>query len=111
MHVIHFSFDSLKRNIDSLPYTYFSSFAATLWLLSPPCQPYTRTGLQKGCADERAKSFLHIMDALESMERENMPEFLLVENVRGFEVCGIRLLLQVMKSECNIGVLATVSIA
>jgi len=51
------------------------------------------------------------MDALESMERENMPEFLLVENVRGFEVCGIRLLLQVMKSECNIGVLATVSIA
>ncbi|CAG8606434.1 7776_t:CDS:2 [Paraglomus brasilianum] len=80
----------VQRNIDSLPYTYFSSFAATLWLLSPPCQPYTRTGLQKGCADERAKSFLHVMDVLGNMERENMPEFLLVENVRGFETSSTR---------------------
>ncbi|CAG8623247.1 982_t:CDS:2 [Paraglomus occultum] len=80
----------VQRNIDSLPYTYFSSFAATLWLLSPPCQPYTRTGLQKGCADERAKSFLHVMDVLGSMEKENMPEFLLVENVRGFETSSTR---------------------
>jgi tRNA (cytosine38-C5)-methyltransferase len=52
--------------------------------MSPPCQPYTRIGLQQGSVDARAKSFLHLLKVLGEME--NKPKYILVENVKGFEV-------------------------
>ncbi|RUS35519.1 hypothetical protein BC938DRAFT_481186 [Jimgerdemannia flammicorona] len=52
--------------------------------MSPPCQPYTRTGLKNGSKDTRAKSFLYLMDMLPKMEHP--PSYILVENVKGFEV-------------------------
>ncbi|GJX75297.1 tRNA (cytosine(38)-C(5))-methyltransferase [Tanacetum coccineum] len=36
-------------------------YKANVWLLSPPCQPYTRQGLEKQSADARASSFLTIL--------------------------------------------------
>lgn len=56
---------------------------ASLWLLSPPCQPYTRQGLQRDKADGRAESFLVIIERLREMR--SPPTHLLVENVVGFE--------------------------
>lgn len=52
--------------------------------MSPPCQPYTRIGLQQGSVDARAKSFLHLLNVLGEMEHK--PKYILVENVKGFEV-------------------------
>lgn len=52
--------------------------------MSPPCQPYTRIGLQQGSVDARAKSFLHLLNVLGEMEHK--PRYILVENVKGFEV-------------------------
>jgi tRNA (cytosine38-C5)-methyltransferase len=51
--------------------------------MSPPCQPYTRQGLQQGSEDARAKSFLYLMNVLKEMR--NKPKYILVENVKGFE--------------------------
>lgn len=52
--------------------------------MSPPCQPYTRTGLKNGSKDTRAKSFLYLMDML--LKMKHPPSYILVENVKGFEV-------------------------
>lgn len=42
--------------------------AAELWMLAPPCQPYTRRGLQQDAADSRARSFLKILDWIPTMK-------------------------------------------
>ena len=41
-----------------------NSYAADMVVMSPPCQPFTRVGNQKGSADERTKSLLHWMQLL-----------------------------------------------
>ncbi|PFH35032.1 hypothetical protein BESB_059190 [Besnoitia besnoiti] len=56
---------------------------AHVWLLSPPCQPYTRGGKREDSRDPRAKSILHLLACLESLA--DPPKMLFVENVRGFE--------------------------
>lgn len=72
-------------------------------LKSPPCQPYTRqkqgmlgvvwcmgfdvyTALKQGSKDPRAKSFLHLLELLPTLNHP--PSYLLMENVVGFEVCN-----------------------
>lgn len=52
--------------------------------MSPPCQPYTRMGLHQGSSDPRAKSFLYLIDMLSKMSFP--PTYILIENVKGFEV-------------------------
>ncbi|CDJ51901.1 DNA methyltransferase 2, putative [Eimeria brunetti] len=56
---------------------------ADLWLLSPPCQPYTRGGKKLDSKDGRARGFLHLLQLLGSCC--SPPQFLFLENVRGFE--------------------------
>jgi tRNA (cytosine38-C5)-methyltransferase len=65
-------------------------FNANMWLASPACQPYTVLGLGKGAADPRAKSFIHLIEEIlpVMVERQRQPEYILVENVAGFEVCS-----------------------
>lgn len=70
--------------IETLSTKYYNDIAADIWTMSPPCQPYTRIGLQQGSVDARAKSFLHLLKVLGEME--NKPKYILVENVKGFEV-------------------------
>lgn len=65
--------------------------AMDLWLLSPPCQPYTRQGQQKDIEDPRAESFLHLLKLLPTLNVK--PRRLLIENVVGFEVSETRKLL------------------
>ncbi|KAG8443221.1 hypothetical protein GDO86_011866 [Hymenochirus boettgeri] len=52
-------------------------------LMSPPCQPFTRIGLQGDISDPRAKSFLYILDILPRLQKT--PSYILLENVKGFE--------------------------
>lgn len=52
--------------------------------MSPPCQPYTRTGRTQGSKDNRSKSFTYLIGLLDQMK--NPPKWMLIENVKGFEV-------------------------
>ncbi|XP_068091655.1 tRNA (cytosine(38)-C(5))-methyltransferase isoform X2 [Hyperolius riggenbachi] len=52
-------------------------------LMSPPCQPFTRIGLQGDVTDPRAKSFLHVLEVLPRLQKT--PKYILLENVKGFE--------------------------
>ena len=56
-----------------------------MWLLSPPCQPYTRLGKQRDTEDKRSDSFIHLIRILENISKEKLPSFIFVENVKNFE--------------------------
>ncbi|PON57910.1 C-5 cytosine methyltransferase [Parasponia andersonii] len=72
-----------QGNIQSLTAADLDSYGAHAWLLSPPCQPYTRQGLQKQSNDPRAFSFLNILELIQDTSQP--PIMLFVENVVGFE--------------------------
>nr|AVY91726.1 DNA methylase [Saccharum hybrid cultivar SP80-3280] len=73
-----------QGNIQMLTASDLDKYKAHAWLLSPPCQPYTRQGLQKHSADARAFSFTKILNLMQDMSYP--PQMLFVENVVGFEV-------------------------
>ncbi|XP_070842443.1 tRNA (cytosine(38)-C(5))-methyltransferase isoform X2 [Chaetodon trifascialis] len=68
-------------------------------LMSPPCQPFTRIGLQGDIADLRTKSFLYILDLFPRLCR--LPRFILLENVKGFEKSSTRDHLVKTLKECG----------
>ncbi|KAL2548299.1 DNA methyltransferase-2 [Forsythia ovata] len=72
-----------QGNIQTLNAADLDGYDAGAWLMSPPCQPYTRQGLQKGSGDARAFSFLKILELIPQTSRP--PRILFVENVVGFE--------------------------
>ncbi|KAJ6569515.1 S-adenosyl-L-methionine-dependent methyltransferase [Mycena capillaripes] len=85
-----------KVDISTLTASYLASLTATLWLLSPACQPYTVLNPSaKGELDPRAKSFLHLVqNVLPELAREDAhPTYFLVENVGGFEISSTRKIL------------------
>ncbi len=69
------------RLLDHLPIAELAAFDADLWWLSPPCQPYTRRGLQRDDEDPRAKTLLRLLTAIETLQ----PRLLALENVPGFD--------------------------
>ncbi|XP_067342967.1 tRNA (cytosine(38)-C(5))-methyltransferase isoform X2 [Channa argus] len=68
-------------------------------LMSPPCQPFTRIGLQGDIRDSRTKSFLYILNLLPRLYK--LPRYILLENVKGFESSTARELLVKMLKECG----------
>ncbi|KAK9858386.1 hypothetical protein WJX84_004189 [Apatococcus fuscideae] len=70
-------------NIEAITRSRLDKLAADLWMMAPPCQPYTRRGLQKGHVDARAASFMILLGHLHQMKQP--PTCLLLENVVGFE--------------------------
>ncbi|XP_030492879.2 tRNA (cytosine(38)-C(5))-methyltransferase 2 [Cannabis sativa] len=72
-----------QGNIQNLTATDLDRYGAHAWLLSPPCQPYTRQGLQKQSNDPRAFSFLNILELIRDTSQP--PTMIFVENVVGFE--------------------------
>ncbi|KAJ7958750.1 tRNA (Cytosine-5-)-methyltransferase [Quillaja saponaria] len=72
-----------QGNIQSLTASDLDNYGAHAWFLSPPCQPYTRQGLQKDSGDARAFSFLQILELIQHIMHP--PNMLFVENVVGFE--------------------------
>ncbi|EGF84364.1 hypothetical protein BATDEDRAFT_29368 [Batrachochytrium dendrobatidis JAM81] len=71
------------RNIGFLSPIDLDAFQADMFLLSPPCQPYSRKGSRKGINDSRADSFVQLLDSIKKMQQK--PKWMLVENVYGFE--------------------------
>uniref|UniRef100_A0A6M2F9Y8 Uncharacterized protein n=1 Tax=Populus davidiana TaxID=266767 RepID=A0A6M2F9Y8_9ROSI len=77
-----------QGNIETLTAADLDNYGAHTWLLSPPCQPYTRQGLQKQSGDARALSFLKILELIPHTKQP--PNMLFVENVVGFETSDTR---------------------
>ncbi|KAL5783161.1 hypothetical protein ACOSP7_008190 [Xanthoceras sorbifolium] len=83
VYQLNFGHRPCQGNIQSLTADDLDSYRAQAWLLSPPCQPYTRQGLQKQSGDARALSFLKILELIPHTLQP--PLMLFVENVVGFE--------------------------
>lgn len=78
----------LQRNICGLTAQELDSFAADLFTLSPPCQPFTRQGKMGDSSDHRTDSFFHMMELLNFMT--HLPKYIMIENVKGFELSKTR---------------------
>ncbi|XP_075683714.1 tRNA (cytosine(38)-C(5))-methyltransferase isoform X1 [Rhinoderma darwinii] len=71
------------KSIEGIPLKELDSLSFDMILMSPPCQPFTRIGLQGDVSDPRAKSFLYVLEILPRLQ--NAPSYILLENVKGFE--------------------------
>ncbi|KAK5641321.1 hypothetical protein RI129_009868 [Pyrocoelia pectoralis] len=87
----------LNRNIQSLTSKYINSLNIDTILMSPPCQPFTRNGLQLDVNDTRVLSFMHIISILRELNVNNI----LMENVKGFETSDMRDIFINTLNECN----------
>ncbi|VDN05779.1 unnamed protein product [Thelazia callipaeda] len=74
-------------NIEKLKSDYYDDYNADLWLMSPPCQPFTRKGLKKDMKDYRCNALKNICIALKTMKC--IPRYIILENVCGFETSEI----------------------
>ena len=78
----------LNRNICGITAKEMDSFKPDVFVLSPPCQPFTRQGQRRDDQDRRTDSFFQLMTVLGEMEY--LPRYLLMENVQGFETSHTR---------------------
>ncbi|CAL8293178.1 unnamed protein product [Lota lota] len=76
------------KTIEGISLEEFNKLSFDMILMSPPCQPFTRIGLQGDTSDPRTKSFLYILDLLPRLAV--LPRFILLENVKGFETSSAR---------------------
>ncbi|KAG0362390.1 C-5 cytosine-specific DNA methylase [Podila minutissima] len=85
---LSFGKNPVSRGIDRLTVKDIEKYNANCWLMSPPCQPYTRGGKLLDLEDNRAKPLLHLLDQLEKMTKP--PTYLFLENVKNFETSRSR---------------------
>ncbi|KAL7538541.1 hypothetical protein ACHAWF_006121 [Thalassiosira exigua] len=73
--------------IEKLTLAELECHSATVWCMSPPCQPHTRQHSNQHLEreDPRSKSFLHLCHLLSEMEESVLPAWIFLENVIGFE--------------------------
>ncbi|KAF7213582.1 tRNA (cytosine(38)-C(5))-methyltransferase isoform X2 [Nothobranchius furzeri] len=53
-----------NKTIEGITLEDFNKLSFDMIMMSPPCQPFTRLGLQGDISDPRTKSFLYILDLL-----------------------------------------------
>ncbi|RUS20000.1 hypothetical protein BC937DRAFT_86585 [Endogone sp. FLAS-F59071] len=80
-----------NTSIDTLSVQDIEGYQANCWLMSPPCQPYTRGGKLLDDQDPRAKALLHLIDIIHKLSQP--PEYVFLENVLNFETSRSRTLL------------------
>ena len=73
----------VNRNICGMTAKEMDGYRPDVFVLSPPCQPFTRQGLRRDNQDHRTDSFFHLMTIFSEMKCS--PSYLLMENVQGFE--------------------------
>ncbi|XP_047722471.1 tRNA (cytosine(38)-C(5))-methyltransferase isoform X1 [Prionailurus viverrinus] len=87
----------LAKTIEGITLEEFDKLSFNMILMSPPCQPFTRIGLQGDVTDPRTNSLLHILNILPRLQK--LPKYILLENVKGFEVSSTRdLLIQTIQN-------------
>mmetsp|Transcript_28965 Transcript_28965/g.79768 ORF Transcript_28965/g.79768 Transcript_28965/m.79768 type:complete len:417 (+) Transcript_28965:74-1324(+) len=72
-----------RSTIERVSAAELDSLSADVWLMSPPCQPFTRSGQRLDEKDNRTQALLHLADLLLQLRR--LPKYILLENVVGFE--------------------------
>ena len=77
----NFGIKPLQKQVESLSAEFINKFKANCWLMSPPCQPYTRTSRQLDTKDNRVTGLLYLINLLP----QSTPKYLFLENVVGFE--------------------------
>ncbi|EZA61744.1 tRNA (cytosine-5-)-methyltransferase [Ooceraea biroi] len=77
----------MNRNIQSISAQELNKLNIDVILMSPPCQPFTRLGLKKDALDNRACSLLHVLSLIPDLRDL---KYILLENVKGFEVSQMR---------------------
>mmetsp|Transcript_128490 Transcript_128490/g.247634 ORF Transcript_128490/g.247634 Transcript_128490/m.247634 type:complete len:482 (+) Transcript_128490:78-1523(+) len=77
-----------SKTIDSLPAADLDALRADTWLMSPPCQPFTRCGRRLDQNDNRTLALRHLIRVLPTMRCP--PQRILLENVIGFEASECR---------------------
>ncbi|OAD55742.1 tRNA (cytosine-5-)-methyltransferase [Eufriesea mexicana] len=77
----------MNCNIQSLSAQEINNLNINTILMSPPCQPYTRVGLQKDILDNRSSSLLHVLSLIPQIKTL---KYILLENVKGFEKSEMR---------------------
>ena len=73
----------LNKTIEGIKLDELNRLNFDIILMSPPCQPFTRQGNQNGMNDNRAKSFLCLIDQISLLNKK--PKYILMENVKGFD--------------------------
>ena len=77
----NFGIKPVQKQVESLSVDYIRKLHANCWLMSPPCQPYTRTSKQLDTNDNRATGLMYLIEILPKVT----PDFIFLENVVGFE--------------------------
>ncbi|KAJ2377241.1 hypothetical protein IW150_001494 [Coemansia sp. RSA 2607] len=72
-----------NKAIDYLETNDIDRHKADCWLLSPPCQPYTRGGKYLDDEDPRARGLIHLLKLMPKLK--HVPSYVLLENVMNFE--------------------------
>ncbi|ALC38064.1 Mt2 [Drosophila busckii] len=75
------------RNIQSISEKEVRKLNANMLLMSPPCQPHTRQGLQRDTEDKRSCALTHLCELIPQCETL---KYVLMENVKGFETSQAR---------------------
>lgn len=88
----------LNRNIQSLTPKEMRQLNVNTILMSPPCQPFTRNGKFLDVNDPRTNSFLYLISILQMLDNI---EYILLENVKGFECSSVRDLFLDKLKECK----------
>ncbi|XP_046968768.1 tRNA (cytosine(38)-C(5))-methyltransferase [Vanessa cardui] len=88
----------LNKNIQSLTPDYIDKLNVNTILMSPPCQPFTRNGKYLDESDPRTNSFLHLINMF--VHLDNI-EYILMENVKGFECSTVRNMFINKLKECK----------
>lgn len=88
----------LNRNIQSLTIKEIKKLNVNTILMSPPCQPFTRNGKYLDENDSRSNSFQYLISILDKLENI---DYILMENVKGFECSFVRDLFIDKLKECK----------
>lgn len=80
-HRLHHGVPTLPQDLASIAPRDMARHEAPAWLLSPPCQPFTRRGRGRDVDDPRCRGLLRVIELLPALR----PERVLVENVVGFD--------------------------
>lgn len=72
----------MNKNIQKLSEKTLEKLQINMILMSPPCQPHTRVGQKRDIEDKRSDALNHICELLPKC---NGVQYILMENVKGFE--------------------------
>ncbi len=77
-YLLNHGLKPISRNLDTIAAAELPS--AEIWWMSPPCQPYSVRGNQRGLNDPRSRSLVNLLGLL----KIHRPKVLMLENVAGF---------------------------